>query len=159
MAAYVFLIPPHAAAGDGESVAVKDGFAWIAFIVPVLWFAFHRMWLWAAGFLLLGLALALLAGLTGWEFAATGLGLLANLWAGLEAGSLRAAHLERHGWTEADIVVAPGRGAAEDIHFANLAAGGDALKAPGAAPPPSRALPRGRDDGPALGLFDHEGDR
>lgn len=158
MAAYVVLSPPHA--GDEEGpIVVKDGFAWLAFAVPVLWFAFYRMWLWAAGFLVLGFALALAAEWTGWLATALMLGLLANLWAGLEGGAMRAAHLRRTGWKEADIVVAPGRDAAEEIHFADVATRGDTAGPP--APMPARANPRHPrgDDGPVLGLFDHDGGR
>ncbi len=161
MAAYVFLSPPaRTVDGVEDTVAVRDGFAFLAFLVPVLWFAFHRMWLWAAGFLALGVVLAVAADRTGWQGSALLLGLLANIWAGLEAGTARVSHLKRNGWIEADVVVAPGRQAAEDIHFANAAARGDAAGAPSApAWPAARPRPRDDDDGPALGLFDHEGDR
>lgn len=159
MAAYVVLSPPRADAGDEESAVVKDGFTWLAFIVPVLWFAFHRMWLWAAGFLVLGFALFVAADRTGWQVAAVVLQILANLWAGLEAGTMRVAHLERNGWSTADIVVAPGRRAAEDIHFAKVAAKGGATRPPAVAPGVGRTFPPPDDEGPALGLFDHDGGR
>ena len=159
MAAYVVLIPPRAGSGEEEAVVVRDGFAWLAFLVPVLWFAFHRMWLWAAGLLLLDFALSLAAERTGWRVTALAIGLLANLLVGLEAGATRVAHLRRNGWREADVVVAPGRYAAEDIHFANVAARGDIPGPAPAAPARALPLPPRDDDGPALGLFDHDGNR
>ncbi len=157
MTAYVVLIPPRARADDEDVVLVRDGWAWLAFIAPVLWFAFHRMWLWAAGFLALGLVLSVAADRFGWQLAAAAVGVLANLWAGLEAGALRIDHLRRAGWTEGDVVVAPGRQSAEDIHFANVALAGTA-PAP-AAMMPARPVPSRGGEGPALGLFDHDGDR
>ena len=159
MAAYVILIPPNADPGDDGAVVVKDGFAWLAFVIPVLWFAFHRMWLWAAGFLVLGFVLSLAADRTDWQVTALVLGLLVNLWTGLEAGAMQIAHLRRNGWSEADIVVAPDRQAAEDIHFANAVASGGITRPPAGTSARGNSLPPRGDEGPALGLFDHDGGR
>lgn len=163
MAAYVVMTPPGREAEADATILVRDGFRWLAFLVPVLWFAWHRMWLWASGFLVLDLAISVASGQTGWEAIAFAVGVLVNLWAGFEAASLLSGDLERRGWRMADVVVAPGVQAAEDIHFSNMAAAG-AFDRPApalsAGPARARPLPPRRDnDGPALGLFDHDGDR
>jgi hypothetical protein len=83
---------------------VKEGFSWPAFLVPILWLLYHRMWL---EFILLALvyvALQLAFGsdsqgqtLVGWISLA-----IAALFA-FEANDLRAASLERRGYRLAGV--------------------------------------------------------
>ncbi|HET7412895.1 MAG TPA: DUF2628 domain-containing protein [Pararhizobium sp.] len=153
MASYVVLIPPGADAGDERAIVQRDGFLWLALIAPLLWFIWYRIWLWAALYLVIGFAVALVVERTGWGGTAIVLGIITSFWAALEAGGLRIAELRRRGWNIADVVVAPGRAEAEAIYFRNAAA----LNASTPAAPAIEARrPRPRDDGPALGLFDHD---
>ena len=43
MASYVVMEPPEG--GPEQAILVRDGFALLAFIMPFLWFLWHRMWL------------------------------------------------------------------------------------------------------------------
>jgi len=100
--------PTPAPSGEGnadwearaEGVAfVKEGFAWIALIVPILWLIYHRMWLELLALLALFLSLPLIFGsdpagkdLAGW--ASLGLTVLFAF----EANDLRAWALRRRGF-------------------------------------------------------------
>lgn len=140
MAAYVAMEP---ADGDGEgTVFVRDGFTFFAFLVPVLWFLRHRMWIEALLALALTLALGSLDALGG--MGGPLISLLASLLIGLEAPSLRLWSLRRRGWRERGVVEAQGLADAETRFF---------LGTEDAAPAP--AVGRyGRGSGPVLGLLD-----
>lgn len=96
---------------DGKGVVfIKDGFSWLALIIPFFWMLWHRLWLPLAGYLiavaLVGVAgylLSLPDGLTG------SIGLLANLFVGLEGNNFRRRALAKRGYEEvADIVAESG---------------------------------------------------
>jgi hypothetical protein len=78
---------------------VKEGFSWIAFLVPALWLIFYRMWLELIVFLV-GF------GLLEWAFGTSDPGKTLLGWVSLglfilfafEANDLRAASLERRGY-------------------------------------------------------------
>lgn len=153
MASYIVLTPPDAEAG-ADDILVRDGFTWLAFLVPLLWFAWHRMWLWAAAFLLAGLAVSVVADRTDWGGTAIFALAMMALWAGFEAGAQRVAALADRGWIIRDVVVASGRDMAEAIWFDR--------------PRPAPRLTKGRKGaiaapaarragGPALGLLDYDG--
>lgn len=94
--------PPNVSANRLESaeqlVFVKDGFAWLAALVPPLWLLWKRMWL----------EFAIYAGSTGllvWLLTSAGATNLSNallliiqIVFGFEAGALYSASLERRGW-------------------------------------------------------------
>lgn len=146
MAAYVAMEPPG---GDAEkTVLVRDGFAFLAFLVPVLWFLRHRMWIEAALALALTLALSTLDGLGG--LGGPLLSLLASLLIGLEAPTLRLWTLRRRGWRERGVVEAEGLADAE----ARLFLGEDE---PAEVVPPPATARYGRATGPALGFLDRRG--
>jgi hypothetical protein len=99
---YSVHVPPNVSASRLESaeqlVFVKDGFSWLAALVPPLWLLWKRMWL----------ELAIFVGGTGlmmWALNALGAADLANallltaqIVFGFEAGALYSAALERRGW-------------------------------------------------------------
>jgi Protein of unknown function (DUF2628) len=97
---------------------VKEGFSWIAFLVPILWLLYYRMWV---EFILLALvyvALQLAFGteaqgqaLVGWTSIA-----IAVLFA-FEANDLRAASLERRGYRLVSVASGRGRMDAERSFF------------------------------------------
>lgn len=85
---------------------IKDGFSWLGFLVPVLWLAWHRLWLALVGYLVAVAVLAAVGFVAGFpDNLATGLGLLLNLFFGLEGNNFRRRSLARRGFQEtADIV-------------------------------------------------------
>ncbi|MER8393903.1 DUF2628 domain-containing protein, partial [Mesorhizobium sp. M1340] len=99
MAIYVVMEPP----GRGESVDttfIRDGFAWLGFLVPPLWLAWHRLWVEAAlAFVAMGL-LSILGERLDLETAGSLLSFLVMLFVGLEGQGLRIAALRRRGWHE-----------------------------------------------------------
>ena len=105
MASYVVMEPPADGVPRNECV-VRDGFHWLAFLVPLLWFLWHRLWIEAAVMLALMLGLSVLSSLQGWAFTATLLSLAVSILAGLEGAALRLAALRRRGWREWGVVEA-----------------------------------------------------
>ena len=115
MAAYLVLEPPE---GDAEKRAVRarlirDGFSWLAFLFPVPWFLFHRLWIEALVALAATFGVAVAAELLGLGHGGTALSLLVSLAVGLEGEALRAAALRRRGWREWGVVEAENREEAE----------------------------------------------
>ncbi|ODS01187.1 hypothetical protein AUC68_12520 [Methyloceanibacter methanicus] len=108
MTVYSVYEPSDAPSGQGDAGAearaekiafVKEGFAWIALIVPILWLIYHRMWLELLAFLAVFLSLPAIFGndpvgkdLAGW--ASLGLTVLFAF----EANDLRAWALRRRGF-------------------------------------------------------------
>jgi len=134
---------------------VRDGFSWLAFLVPPLWMLGHRLWVVLIGYLGLAGALAGLLKLIG-ATEASGLvfGLL-SLLVGFEASSLRRWTLNQRGWTNLGVVVGDDLEAAERRFFDAWVAGGP-LQAP--LQSPSRpASPPGRPLSDVIGLFPEPG--
>ena len=50
MASYVVMEPPGASRNDAAAgaVLVRDGFSFLAFLLPPLWLLWHRLWIEAA---------------------------------------------------------------------------------------------------------------
>lgn len=102
MVIYFVHEPPNASANRLESAEqllfVKDGFSWLAALVPAIWLLTKRMWLEAIGFMAC-------AGLLVWAFTAAGapnvgsaILLAVQILFGFEANALCSAALERRGW-------------------------------------------------------------
>lgn len=105
--------PPNASANRLESAEellfVKDGFSWLAALVPAFWLLWKRMWIELVAFMV-G------AGLLVWAFTAADAAdagnailLAAQIIFGFEAGALHGAALERRGYKLVGTV--SGRGA------------------------------------------------
>jgi len=97
---------------------VRDGFYFWAFVVPVLWLLWHRLWLVLIGYLILagGLAFGLTAlGVSGGPFILATL--LLNLLVGLEASSLWRWTLRRNKWRDLGVVAGDTREAVEHRFF------------------------------------------
>ena len=148
MASYVVMEPPGRA-GSGEAVLLRDGFSWLAFLVPPLWLLWHRLWIEALlAFAVLGLTAAV-GGMAGFGLAGAALTLLAMLFAGLEGQGLRIAALHRRGWRDGGVVEA-GRPADGDIRYAMALEAEPEPVAPTLVPDAARARPIRT--GMALGL-------
>lgn len=148
-------VPPPKAGRD-EDVAtefVADSFSWAAFLVPWLWFLWHRMWLATAAYLVLLVALmsgAALAGLS--STAGMVIGTVFNLLVGLEATNLRRRKLRWLGYQQAGVVVSRNREEAERRWFTEQAAATPSLSAA-----PERSVAAAKPVAPAstgiIGLF------
>ncbi len=91
---------------------VPEAFSWFAFLLPVVWALWHRLWLLAAALLALELALgALLTQLDLAPLVAGVISLGLALLVGLLANDLRRLSLDRAGYIEAAVVA--GRDASE----------------------------------------------
>lgn len=149
-------VPPPKAGRD-EAVAtefVAEVFSWVAFLLPWLWFLWHRMWLATVGYVVLMAAIlsaALLAGLSSTEYLAVALAF--NLLVGLEATNIRRRKLRWLGYEEAGVVVARNREEAERRWFTEQAAATPSLPAA-----PDRSVAAATSAAPAaatgiIGLF------
>lgn len=149
MASFVVLEPVDAR-GPEDAVFVRDGFSFLAFLVPVIWLAFHRVWVAAGVALVLSLVIGFGASAIGLGGAGNVLLLLLSVYFGLEGNALRIAALRRRGHADRGVVEAADMAEAELRYFA-----------PGAGPEPApplamRAALRARPApaGPSMGLFD-----
>jgi len=95
---------------DGDVAVVREGFAWLALPVPLVWALWHRLWWWAlAAFLVQGLIGAAIAAewLAPAEGSLIGVGL--SVLFAAEANDLRRRWYYWRGWVEEG--VATGRDA------------------------------------------------
>lgn len=158
MTSFVVMTPPaRREKAFEEAVLIRDGFSFIAFLIPPIWLLWHRLWLEAAVAVFLLLACSVIATLLGQPLAGSFLSLLVSLYAGLEGQHLRALSLHRGGWREEGTIVAGSREEAEQRYAAgfaeDLAAGTEhPLTVPLA---PASAAPRA--PAPALGLLTYPG--
>ncbi|NKJ09033.1 DUF2628 domain-containing protein [Rhizobium sp. SG741] len=127
MASYLILTPPGAANRsevsdryrDGTRF-IRDGFSWKAFLFPVLWMLFHRLWLHAAAaFLLQGLALELMRQ-PGLFAAGAAILLGVHVLAALEGPYALGQRLMDRGWKMENLVSAHDLATAEQIHFSHI---------------------------------------
>lgn len=156
MASYVVMKPP-AAKRDEQVRLVRDSFSFLAFVVPPLWFAWHRLWVEALVALALLMAAGALGEVAGFATAAAVLAFLVSLYAGFEARAFEMACLERRGWHTAGVVQAGNWRDAELRWFQDVA-GKPGETAPPPLPPRAAALrPPASVEG--LGLIDYPGAR
>src|SRR5690606_40006719 len=104
MASYVVMEPPakttggKAGKGAGErAVLVRDGFRFLAFLLPALWLVFNRLWIETAVVIAMTMALSALGAVAGFGNVAPALVLLVSLYVGLEASALKLAALRQIG--------------------------------------------------------------
>jgi hypothetical protein len=145
--------------GTRQAIFVRDRFSLLAFLFPVVWLLWHRLWIEALLALALTLCLASLAGALGLGTgAALALSLLVSLYVALEGSALKIAALGRRGWREWGVVRAGNRGEAEIRYVYEAGAEATPAAVPAA---PARAKPwmQPRPSGPVIGLFDYPGGR
>ncbi|MBM3518101.1 MAG: DUF2628 domain-containing protein [Alphaproteobacteria bacterium] len=119
--------------GAAETVVVREGFSWAAFLVPPLWALYHRLWLTAVLMGVIGGAVAYGLLLRAGD-PATGAVMVVIVLAGFGAiaNDLRRWFLARSGFRLAGVVAGEDLAGAEHRWFA---------AAPRAASPPARSLP------------------
>lgn len=159
MASYLFLTPPGRARGDEQTVVLRDGFSFLAYLLPPVWFLLHRLWF-EALFVALLLGLAGLVAETGYLGPAGPFpGIALCLFCGLESGNLRLRHLERKGFRLAAALEARNLAEAEEIFFSKTPlATRTPVNSASKNPAPAALRPTG-DHRPVLGLFDLHGGR
>lgn len=158
MASFVVL-ERRAPDGTVDCELVRDGFHLLAFLVPLVWFLFHRMWIEAAVALVLIVGLAVAASTAGYP-AYWPLSLVLSIFAGLEAPALRLASLRRAGWHDWGVVEADDAFGAETRYKARADAGEHVVgTGPAQALAPAVRVDAARAarpaEGPALGLFSY----
>lgn len=120
MKSYLLYAPQNAAPGDQKAlesvVVLKDAFAWLAFLAPVLWFLYFRNWLAAFGATIVLVGVLVLARILAMAPDDLLLVLLAlRLFVGLEANAIRGWTLRRRGLRLVDAIVAGTQDEAECI--------------------------------------------
>ncbi|MGE0501202.1 MAG: DUF2628 domain-containing protein [Rhizobiaceae bacterium] len=137
-----------------DAMFVRDGFHVLAFLIPVAWLLWHRLWIEAALVLAVQILLAMGSELAGVPLAGAVASFVVSIWSGLEGPALRIAALRRRGWTERTAVEAQSLDEAE-LRYLLVDGDGDVEAAEIATPrhpqrvPAAAALPVG----PALGLM------
>ncbi len=164
MASYLVLTPRPDNGGSNEdkTVFIRDGFAFLALLLPFVWLLFHKLWFEAAMVLAAGVAFSAVGSYTGHDGAAGLIGLLVSLLVGLEANHWRAAALERRGFELAGVVDADNASDAETIWFLGTERFRPVLPAKNPVPtsdtPSFAAMPRPAPLGGMVGLVSHRGE-
>ncbi len=119
MASFLVLAPrlENGQRDEDRTVFIRDGFAFVALIVPFLWLLVHRLWFEAALILAAAVIISLIGDYTGHDDMAAFIAMLLSLLVGLEANGWRAAALERRGYEQLGIVDADNAADAETIWF------------------------------------------
>lgn len=154
-----------AARADGI-VFVREGFAWLALLFPVIWLLYHRMWLVLVCFLAIVFALSVpfaAAGLPEWLGTLLSFGL--SLLLALEGNDLRRWSLARRGFQTVDVTAGRDREECERRFFdgwlMRQRAQGNAKTVAPAGPVPkqqaSRDLPGSQAGDDVIGLFPEPG--
>lgn len=107
MAIYSVFEPPYDGATKHDDAKVlRDRFSFFAFVAPLIWFLWHRMWFEALMVFAISVGVLVLSFLPGGDVAPVVM-LVVSLFVGLEARNLQQAFLRRRGWREWGPVVAP----------------------------------------------------
>ena len=126
---------------------VRDGFHFWAFMLGLVWLAWHRLWLALIGWIVLLVVLDIgVMRLGAGGTAILWINTLIALLVGFEAGSLWRWTLSRCGWRQLDIVVADDEELAERRFFDRWTAkqrglGNDQFSVERGGPPPTRDIP------------------
>lgn len=160
MAIYVVFEPRGEQKASIDARFVRDGFAFLAFLLPPLWFLYYRLWPEALLVLVVIALLAALATEPAIGEAGPGLALLFAVAMGLEANALRMAGLRRRGWREREVIEAAERAEAEIRYFTDADRPGESEpgEPPRAHSEAAVRLQRARPH-PALGLLSYPGGR
>ena len=160
MASYLILTPPGAGAADAVRTRfVRDGFSFVAFVFPVLWLFFHRLWFFAVIALLLEGIGGELMSRDGFLPAGLAILLGVSLLAALEGRNAYVRSLATRGWKETDLVSAGRLEEAEHAYFADIPeAGSEPVAGLGTnIAEPSGSAARRRGSG--FGLIGYDGGR
>lgn len=158
MASYVAMRPPGNESAEHVQF-VRDGFSIVAFFVPFIWLAWHRLWLEAILVFAVAVLIGVLGETTAWGPALAPLMTFLGLYVAVDGGVLRVSALKRRGWTEAGVVEANDLDEAEIRWFAGdrppQQPTPEQAPLPALSPHPAAAKPFA----PALGLLSYPGQR
>lgn len=140
----VHAAPASAPGGADEAermIFVKDGFCWPAFLIPVIWMLYRRLWVALCLYALFAVGLEIVGRTLGAP-TATALGLLGALYLGVEGSTLRRWSLARRRFVERGVAEGRSLEEAEMRFFHRLAgatpAGADPVEGGAAAGPVAR---------------------
>lgn len=122
MKSFYVLTAPAATDPDRDTVFIRDGFSWFAFLFPLPWLAFRRLWTAAIVAVALYFAAIYLAEQYRLDALPIAASFLLSLWVALEGGEARVRRLERLGWQVDRVMAASCVTDAEDIYFAERSA-------------------------------------
>lgn len=156
MASWVILENRAEDRSGAGTVFVRDGFSFVAFVIPLLWLLWHRLWIEALVLLAIAACIAAAATFGGLAGAEPFVSALVSLFIGLEGQNLRLRALARRGWREAGVVEAHDRDEAEYLWFGSARSASE----PAAPAPRTAALQRPAAAAvPAIGLVEYPGGR
>ncbi|HVW58140.1 MAG TPA: DUF2628 domain-containing protein [Rhizobiaceae bacterium] len=155
MASYVVFEQP----GGGESpVFVRDSFRWPAFLAPLLWFLWCRMWIEALLVFAVMTLFVALGETSGFAALIICLAFFLSFALGFEGPALRMAALRRGGWEERGVVDARDREEAEIRYLSEVGEVDEPAPSPPVARPDRETrLGAPRPQRPGLGLLDYPG--
>lgn len=156
MTAYVVMDRPGDQTGSATQF-VRDRFSVLAIIAPVIWLAWHRLWVEAFAALAAAICIAALGSLAGFENSAPLLSVVVSIFVATEGPQLRIAALERRGFRQMTTVEADNAADAELIYFSDVSTpkAKPTVAAAGRRKDPVHQGPWAA--GPALGLLDYPG--
>jgi hypothetical protein len=120
MANYYVLTPPGSTDPERDTLFIRDGFSWLAFVFPLPWLLVRRLWLIAGLSVILYLVAVLAAESWGLDGLPLAFSVVFSLWTGFEGGHVRALWLARKGWEMKTEIAAHDLDEAEAIYFEGM---------------------------------------
>lgn len=155
---YYVLTTPASTDADRDTKFIRDGFSWLAFLLPLPWLLVKRLWLVALAAVLVYLATIFVAEQYRLDALPIAFSFVLSLWTALEGGHAQASSLERKGWRIERVIAADRLSDAEDIYFAGKTATARAEPEQPLPPLPARKA-IASSDAVALGLIGPAGGR
>lgn len=122
MKSFYVMTAPAAGDPDRDTVFLRDGFSWPAFLLPLPWLLFRKLWLIAALAVVLYLASIYAAESFRLDALPLAFSFVLSLWVALEGGEARRRQFERLGWTLDRVMSAETLADAEAVYFAERSA-------------------------------------
>jgi hypothetical protein len=121
MKSFYVLSAPAGTDPDRDTLFIRDGFSWLAFLFPLPWLLIRRLWLVAIIATLLYAVSIYLAETYRFDALPIAFSFVLGLWTALEGGETRVRKYERLGWQVERVIGATCLADAEDIYFAEKA--------------------------------------
>ncbi|MDB5553059.1 MAG: putative transrane protein [Rhizobium sp.] len=155
---YYVLTAPASTDADHDTKFIRDGFSWLAFLLPLPWLLAKRLWLVALLAVLVYLVTIFIAEQYRLDALPVAFSFVLGLWTALEGGHAQARSLERKGWQIERVIAADRLSDAEEIYFAGKTATARAEPERPLPPLPARKA-IASSDAVALGLIGPAGGR